>query len=211
MLTLDFSIRPRGGGGWGWGGGGVNLWVIVVRMCEPVFRNLPHSYSQGLWQNRPIHILPFYFLYPFIYTFRCLQIKKYNCVLQIKRHLSTYNLVYWHAFTLTQLSNPVIPSGLIYPYHLDDSILWKVGPFIYQSRKVGSVKYLLLKKKGANHVPDYVEKGGHSSRTYLLCPISYRVVSVLSRFGPVVSACVVSACVVSAWFFHNPFKLSMIS
>ena len=31
-----------GGGGVGGGGGGGNLGVIVVRVFEPVFRNLPH-------------------------------------------------------------------------------------------------------------------------------------------------------------------------
>ena len=35
--------------GWGGGGGGGegsgNLGVIVVRVCEPVFRNLPHLYT----------------------------------------------------------------------------------------------------------------------------------------------------------------------
>ena len=27
------------------GGGGGNLGVILVRVCEPVFQNLPHSYT----------------------------------------------------------------------------------------------------------------------------------------------------------------------
>ena len=35
--------------------------------------------------------------------------------------------MHWHVFILTQLSNPVISSGLIYAYHLGESILWKVG------------------------------------------------------------------------------------
>ena len=34
--------------GWGWGGGGGNLRVILVRMCEPVFQNLPHLYTWPL-------------------------------------------------------------------------------------------------------------------------------------------------------------------
>ena len=29
-----------------------NLWVIVVRVCEPEFRNLPHSYTRPL-KNGP--------------------------------------------------------------------------------------------------------------------------------------------------------------
>ena len=34
-----------GGGGGGGGGGRGNLGVNVVRVCEPVFRNLTHSYT----------------------------------------------------------------------------------------------------------------------------------------------------------------------
>ena len=34
----------EGGGGGGAGGNG-NLGVILVRVCEPVFQNLPHSYT----------------------------------------------------------------------------------------------------------------------------------------------------------------------
>ena len=37
-----------GGGGGRWGGGGGNLEVILVRVCEPVFQNLPHSYTWPL-------------------------------------------------------------------------------------------------------------------------------------------------------------------
>ena len=60
----------------GGGGGGGNLGVILVRVCEPVFQNLSHSYT---WPSKngpihtldhpkcwPIHILPFDFLYPFL-------------------------------------------------------------------------------------------------------------------------------------------------
>ena len=37
-----------GGGGGGGVKGGGNLGVILVRVCEPVFRNLPHSYTWPL-------------------------------------------------------------------------------------------------------------------------------------------------------------------
>ena len=54
-----------------------NLGLIVVQVFEPVFRNLPLSYTWHLKKNGPIyvldrlkcwpiHILPFNFLYPFI-------------------------------------------------------------------------------------------------------------------------------------------------
>ena len=36
------------GGGGGWGGGAGNLGVILVRVCDPVFQNLPHSYTWPL-------------------------------------------------------------------------------------------------------------------------------------------------------------------
>ena len=59
--------QPRWGGGgdggvcvWGGGGGGGgrrgNLGVIVVRVFEPVFRDLLLSYTWHL-KKRPIHIL----------------------------------------------------------------------------------------------------------------------------------------------------------
>ena len=38
------GVGGGGGGGWGAGGEG-NLGVIVVRVCEPAFQNLPHSYT----------------------------------------------------------------------------------------------------------------------------------------------------------------------
>ena len=69
---------PRARGGVRGGGGGMgNLGVIVVRVCEPLFQNVLHSYTWSLKKNGPIHIpdypkcwpihiLPFDFLYPFI-------------------------------------------------------------------------------------------------------------------------------------------------
>ena len=56
-------------------GWGCNLRVILIRVCEPVFQNLPHSHTWPLKKRTihipdhpkcwPIHILPFDFLYPF--------------------------------------------------------------------------------------------------------------------------------------------------
>ena len=37
-------------GGWGWG---EVTGVIVVRVCEPVFKNLPHSYTCPLKKTDP--------------------------------------------------------------------------------------------------------------------------------------------------------------
>ena len=46
-INIDLS-RGRGVRGGGWGGGVGNLWVILVRVCEPVLQNLPHSYTWPL-------------------------------------------------------------------------------------------------------------------------------------------------------------------
>ena len=75
-VIIALPGHTRAGGG----GGGVGGWkvtgVIVVRVCEPVFRNLPHSYTWPLKNGPihildrpkcwPIHILSFDFVYPFL-------------------------------------------------------------------------------------------------------------------------------------------------
>ena len=67
-----------GGGARGGGGAGVVTGIILVRVCEPIFRNLPHSYTWPLKKRThsytrspdilPIHILPVDFLYPFMFS-----------------------------------------------------------------------------------------------------------------------------------------------
>ena len=64
--------------GWAGGGGGLgNLGLIVVRVCEPVFQNLPHSYTQPLKKRTQsytgssemliyLYTALWFFLYPFI-------------------------------------------------------------------------------------------------------------------------------------------------
>ena len=44
-ILVPLFLGERGGGGGGVGG---NLGVLLVRVCEPVFRNLPHSYTWPL-------------------------------------------------------------------------------------------------------------------------------------------------------------------
>ena len=58
MQSIQISKHSewgKGGGGVGAGVGGSadNFGVIVIRICEPVFRNLPHSYTWPLknWTN----------------------------------------------------------------------------------------------------------------------------------------------------------------
>ena len=48
LFILFFQENRIWHSGMGVGEGG-NLWVIMVRVCEPVFRNLPHSYTR-LWK-----------------------------------------------------------------------------------------------------------------------------------------------------------------
>ena len=54
MKNAPFFTHMAGGGGGGGGGG--NLGAVVVWVCEPVFRNLPHSY---IWPLKKNHILEY--------------------------------------------------------------------------------------------------------------------------------------------------------
>ena len=45
-----------------------------------------------------------------------------------------------------------------------------MGPFTYESRKIGLVRYFLL-KKGANHIPGSAAKWVHSTISSVLCHI----------------------------------------
>ena len=85
LVWTSYRVMPeplalRGGFG-GWRGG----WVIVVRVCEPVFRSLPHSYAWPLKKNGPIHILGRLNVDPIIYCpliffirIDCWQLDKYR-------------------------------------------------------------------------------------------------------------------------------------
>ena len=46
--VCNFGERPRRGGGWK-----RNLGVILVRVSEPIFQNLPHSYTWPLKKTDP--------------------------------------------------------------------------------------------------------------------------------------------------------------
>ena len=71
--------------------------------------------------------------------------KKYKIVFHKLNaiYLSSCHLVHWHAFTLTQLSNPVIPWG-----HLSLSLRWVCSSF-----------HIPIKKNRVSHVV-FVKKGG---------------------------------------------------
>ena len=152
MLKLGIGSRGRGGGGGG------NLGVIVVRVCEPVFQNLPHSYTWPL-KNGPIHILDhqnvdlfiychFIFLYPFIagcwtnIAVNSLNIKRTS---SLEKSLSEKNV------------------------HIQGC--QKSGAFHIGIQKNRVIHILVVEKGGANHIPGSAEKGGHSARTSVLCHI----------------------------------------
>ena len=48
-LFVTHVMGSGGGAGGGGGGGEGNLWVILVRVCDPVLQNLPHSY---IWPSK---------------------------------------------------------------------------------------------------------------------------------------------------------------
>ena len=48
MPIFSILVPLFSGEWWVGGGGGGNLGVLLVRVCEPVFRNLPHSYTWPL-------------------------------------------------------------------------------------------------------------------------------------------------------------------
>ena len=128
-----------------------NLGIILVRVCEPVFRNQPLSYTWPL-KNGPIHILIIWNVYPFIYcplifcTHLLLVVRQ---ILQSSREQATSKISEWKICAYTGMSE-------------------KEGPFIYQ--KLGQ-SYTFCRKKVASHIPDSAEKGSHSARTSVLCHI----------------------------------------
>ena len=75
LLRLTTGSSTRGGGG---GGGGCNLGVILLRVCEPVFLNIPQSYTWFSKNDIFIYLIEqnvYIFIYCsliFTYPFCCL-------------------------------------------------------------------------------------------------------------------------------------------
>ena len=107
------------------------------------FEKRTHSYT---WSSEILTYMYSCIAFWFAYTYTN---KNKNCISQIKRYLSIILYTGRCLHCLTQLSNPVacIPCGLISQYHLDESILWNVGPSIYQTRKIGPVIYIFVEKR----------------------------------------------------------------
>ena len=138
-------------GSWGWGGG--NLRVIVVRMCEPVFRNLPYSYIWPLTKTDP-------FIYFIVRNFDLL----------IYCPLIFYTLL---LPVVTQISLSSLNSKRTRKNRWSKiiRIYWdvrNVGPFTHDSRKIIC---LLLKKGGLIIIFLAPLKKGNIRHTSVLCHI----------------------------------------
>ena len=147
-----------GGGGGGWGAAG-NLVVIVVRVCEQEFRNLPHSYTWPLkkltysytWSSKMLtySYTAFWLVYSFIARSR-----------QISQSI--------HWIPREQAASNNLWSKRIYAY-TRMSEKWSLSHT--NQEKSGQSYTVCWRKKWANHIPGSAEKGGHSARTSVLCHI----------------------------------------
>ena len=144
------------------GGRGVRITgVIVVRRCEPVFRNLLHSYNlYGLW-NKWTHS----------YTWPSEMLTySYNAVwffIPIYCWIVRQILQSIHWTTREQAALKVSWKSLSKKYtHIPDC--QKSGAFhvIIKTDRVSHI--LFIEKKGANHITGSAEKGGYSARTRTL-------------------------------------------
>ena len=116
-----------------------NLGVILVRVCEPVFGNLPHSYTWPLktrthsYTRSPemlIHSYTARWVFVTIYFWSLKQIMQ--SIHWIPGEQAASKISEWKICAYTWMSE-------------------KVGPFIYQSRTIGSVIYILSKKGGQSY------------------------------------------------------------
>ena len=103
-----------------------------------------------------------YRLYSSQFAYMFTNTRKYNCISQIKRYLSIN--VHWHAFTLTQLSNPVF-------FQVDSSILITWTSLFFEKRGISYTNhrliiYLAVLKKGTlKKVTAFPHTHTHTPRT----------------------------------------------
>ena len=147
-----------GGGGGGWWGG--NLGVILVRVSEPVFQNLPHSYTWPL--KKRTH--------------------SYTC--SSKMLTCSYTALWFFVPIFCWLLHKYHSQFMLYqedkqPRKISER---KICAYTRMSEKWGlshrnpeksghSYTCTFYWKKGANHIPGSAEKGGYSARTFILCHI----------------------------------------
>ena len=142
------------GGGGGGGGGG----VILVRMCEPVFQNLPHSYTWPVKKTDPFIYLIIRNVDLFIY-----------CPLIFCTHLLLLvrQISHWiHWIPREQAASKNLWAKICAYTRMSEK--WGLS---HRNPEKSGHSYTFCWKKGPNHIPGSAEKGGHSARTSILCHI----------------------------------------
>ena len=138
------------------GGGGGNLGIILVRVCVPVFRNLPHSYT---WPLK----------------------KRTHSYTRSSDKLTQSYIAHWYLFPFVAgIYTNIAVNSLTTKRTNSLKNLWVKNTWIYRNvrKKWGlsytnqekpGQSYTFCWKNGANHIPGSAEKGGHSARTSVLC------------------------------------------
>ena len=143
---INFSSADLGWRAGGWGGCG-NLGALV-RVCEPVFQNLPYSYTWPLKKTNPFIYLIIQNVDLFIY-----------CPLIFCTHFC-WLLDKYHSQRISSLEKSCAYTRL--------SEKWGLS---HRNPEKNGHSYTFCWKKGANHIPGSAEKGGYSARTSVLCHI----------------------------------------
>ena len=145
FTRLCLSRGVGGGGGGGGGGGKGNLGVILVRVCEPVFQNLPHSYT---WSSKK---------WTYSYTWSS------------KMLTYSYTALWFFVSIYCWLVHKYHSQFILYqedkqPWKISE---WKICAYTRMSEKCShrnpeksGHSYTFCWKKGASHIPDSAEKGG---------------------------------------------------
>ena len=155
ILSLETDNCPSWISGRDSGG---NLGVILVRVCEPVFQNLPHSYTwpskkrthSYTWSSK---ILTYsYIALWFFVPIYCWLLHKYHSqFILYQEDKQPWKISERKICAYTRMSE-------------------KWGLSYRNPEKLGH-SYTFCWKKGVNHIPGSAEKGGYSARTSVLCHI----------------------------------------
>ena len=141
--AVQSSIVSVGRGGGGGGAGAGVTGVILVRVCEPVFQNLPHSYTWPLkkrthsytWSSKML-TYSYTALWFFVPIF-CWLLDKYQSIHVISRGKAASKILWAKNMCIYQDVGP--------------QDVRKMGPFTQESRKIGLFIYFLLKKGGQSY------------------------------------------------------------
>ena len=146
------------GGVGGVGGGGGNLGVVLVRVCEPVFQNLSHSYTWPLkkrthsytWSSKMLtySYTDLSFLYPLF--------------------AGCYTNITVNSCNTKRISS--LEKSLSEKYvHIPEC--QKNGAFHIGIQKNRAIHILFVKKRGPIIYLAALKKGGYSARISVLCHI----------------------------------------